>query len=720
MEFARWLRPLGLLVKKLILAISLTLPLLADEGMWMPQQMPELAPELRKQGIQIDPNRLADLTGDPMGAVISIPGCTASFVSPDGLIVTNHHCVFGSVQHNSSPTRDLIADGFLARTREEELPAAPGTKVWVTTKIEDVTTRVTGAPHPNPSPRTRGEGQGVRGDVDRAKHIDRREKELVAECEKPGGVRCRVSSFFEGSQYLRTTQMEITDVRLVYAPSVKIGEFGGEIDNFEWPRHTGDFAFYRAYIDGKPFRPQHWLKVSTEGIDQGDLVIVAGYPGRTFRYKTADEVRNYEEFVYPVNIRYYSDTIRLLEDAGKDNREVQIRNASRIKGYANTLKNYTSVKEGFVKDRIAASRVARETKMRDAANGGGLMEDIARLNAEKQRTRERDLVLDWLTGRASPMLTQAYTAARLASEKTKKDLDRLPKYQEREWANLKNASDRAQKTIDAGSDRAVLRYFLEEAAKLPADQRIKAVDDAVAAAGSIDALLDRLYAMTRIGDQAERTKMLGEPVAQLAKRGDAMLDLAASLIPVMTEREERDLAWTGAMARLRPGYFDILRRVSGGTLYPDANSTLRLTFGRVEGYKPKDATWYTPQTTLGGVVEKETGKEPFENPKALLAAAADPAKTRPYVDAEVKDVPVNFLSTCDTTGGNSGSPTLNAKGELVGLLFDGNYESIDSDFVFNPAMTRSIHVDAQYMLWVMDAVDGADNLLRELGVEPKV
>ena len=675
--------------------------------MWMPQQMPELASRLQAAGIRIDPSRLADLTGDPMGAVVSLGGCTASFVSAEGLIVTNHHCVFNSVQHNSTTERDLIADGFLARTREEELPAAPGTKVWVTTKIEDVTARVTG----NIKPKS--------ADAERARLIDRREKELVAECEKAGGVRCRVSSFFEGSQYLRTTQMEITDVRLVYAPSVKIGEFGGEIDNFEWPRHTGDFAFYRAYVDGKPFRPQHWLKVSAEGIDEGDPVIVAGYPGRTFRYKTADEVRNYEEFTYPVGIRYFSDVIHLLEEAGKSSREVQIRNASRIKGYANTLKNYTSVREGFVKDKIAAARVAREAKMREVANGG-LMEDIARLNADKYRTRERDLVLDWLVGRASPMLAQAYNAVRLASEKTKKDIDRLPKYQEREWPTLKNASDRAQKTIEVSSDRAVLRYFLEEAAKLPAGQRIQAVDDAVAAAGSIDALLDRLYAGTKIGDQGERTKMLGETGAQLAKRADAMLDFAASLMPVMDEREERDLAWTGAMARLRPGYFEILRKVSGGTLYPDANSTLRLTFGRVEGYRPKDATWYTPQTTLRGVVEKETGKEPFKSPKALLAAAADPAKTRPYVDAEVKDVPVNFLSTCDTTGGNSGSPTLNAKGELVGLLFDGNYESIDSDFLFNPAMTRSIHVDAQYMLWVMDAVDGADNLIRELGLEPKI
>jgi peptidase S46-like protein len=670
--------------------------------MWMPQQMPEIAAELRQLGIQIDPARLSDLTGDPMGAVVSLGGCTASFVSPDGLVVTNHHCAFGSIQHNSTPERDLITNGFLAKTREEELPAAPGTKVWVTTKIEDVTARMTG-----------NVKNGI-ADADRARLLDRREKELVAECEKPGGLRCRVSSFFEGSQYLRLTQAEIIDVRLVYAPSEMIGDFGGEIDNFEWPRHTGDFSFYRAYVDGRPYHPKHWLKIASKGVSDGDAVLVAGYPGRTFRYRTADEVRNYRDFVYPVNIRYFTEAMRLLEEAGKGNRDVQIKNASRMQGLGNSLKNFTSVNEGFGKDHIVEAREAREAKMPPE-----VLREIARLNAEKLKTRERDLVLEWLAGRGSPMLAQAMTAVRLAGERTKKDIDRLPRFQERDWPSLLTASTRAQRNMDAGSDRAVTRFFLEEAAKLPAAQHIKPVDDAVAAAGGIEPFLDHLYGATKIGSQEERAKMLAETSAQLKARGDAMLDFAAALVPLFEERETGDLAYSGAMARLRPGYFDALRKVSGGTLYPDANGTLRITVGRIEGYSPKDATWLTPQTSLHGVVEKNTGKEPFASPQTLLSAAADARKTAPYVDPELKDVPVNFLSTVDTTGGNSGSPTLNARGELVGLLFDGNYESIDADFLFNPAVTRSIHVDAQYMLWIMDKVDGADALLREMGVEPR-
>src|SRR5688572_8776030 len=411
------------MIRKAAVLLLAAVPLFADEGMWMPQQVPQLAVQLKKLGLQIDPTRLGDLTGDPMGAVVQIPGCTAAFVSSDGLIATNHHCAFGSIQHNSTPERDLIANGFLARTRDGELPAAPGTKVWVTTGIEDVTRRM-----------VKGVAEAA-SDVERAKLLDRREKELVAECEKPGGVRCRVASVFEGSQYLRMTQAEITEVKLVYAPANSIGDFGGEIDNFEWPRHTGDFAFLRAYKDGKPYHPKHWLKFSTADVDEGDLVIVAGYPGRTFRYRTADEVRHYEQFVYPTTIRYLSETIRLLEEAGKESRDVQIRNASRINSLSNSLKNYTSVSEGFTKDKIVDVRRSREGVIADAVKA------VNRINAERIRNREADLVLDFMTGRGSPMLSQAVTIVRMARERTKKDIDRLPRYQERDWPNLRQASE---------------------------------------------------------------------------------------------------------------------------------------------------------------------------------------------------------------------------------------------------------------------------------------
>ncbi|HEY5609773.1 MAG TPA: S46 family peptidase, partial [Thermoanaerobaculia bacterium] len=335
----------------------------ADEGMWMPQQVPQLAEHLKKMGLKLDPNQLSDLTGFPMNAIVSTGGCSASFVSPQGLIVTNHHCVYGYLQYNSSAEKNLIAQGFLAKTMAEEPQASPDARVFVTTAIEDVTTKILD-----------GLEKKKMTDVDRFKTIDRRVKEMVSECEKPGGVRCRIASFFEGTQFLKTTQMEIRDVRLVYAPPDGIGTFGGETDNWMWPRHTGDFGYIRAYVgkDGKPadfskdnvpFQPKHYLKVATGDFDPGDLMMVIGYPGTTFRYKTAAETRNAQEFEYPTSIRYRRDLIAILDAQGAKDKGVAIKNATRIRGLANYLKKYEGTLEGFKKGDLVGRRVEEEAKL---------------------------------------------------------------------------------------------------------------------------------------------------------------------------------------------------------------------------------------------------------------------------------------------------------------------------------------------------------------------
>jgi hypothetical protein len=709
-------------VKKTMFALAalIATSVFCAEGMWMPQQVPQLASELQKMGIKIDPNRFADLTGDPMGAVVSLGGCSASFVSPDGLVVTNHHCGFGALQFNSTPQRDLITNGFLAKTREEELPAGPGSRIFVTTKIEDVSGRVT------------GNLDSKLSNLDREKAIDRNVKQLVDECEKPGGVRCRVASFFEGSQYLRTTQMEIRDVRLVYAPALGVGDFGGETDNWMWPRHTGDWSYLRAYVgkDGKPadyskdnvpYHPAHILKVSNEGVNPGDLVIVAGYPGRTFRYRTAAEVQNMQQYSYPRTIKYATDLNNILRDMSKNNKAVEIANASRIKGNDNTLKNYTGTLTGFEKFGIYGQRQKRESALAsyiashpEAKKYAGALDQMNKLEQQELATQQRDAVLQWLL-RGSPMLGQSATLYRLSLERPKADIERNQGYQERDWPRIAEGIARAQKSLEPQSDRAGLQYFLLETQKLPADQRITAVDELIAKAGGVDPFLDQLYTNTKVADLAQRKAMQTESTAQLQARHDSMLDFAAALSPLQLQNEQREKEFAGAMSRIRPMYMEALRVSSGGRLYPDANGTLRVTFGKVVGYAPKDAVWYNPQTTVSGILQKNTGSGEFDAPKNELEAIKA-NRTAGYVDPQLGEVPVNFLSDVDTTGGNSGSPTLNAKGELCGLLFDGTYESLGSDFVVDPNITRSIHVDAVYMLWMMDAVDGAHNLLREMGL----
>jgi len=499
-----------------------------------------------------------------------------------------------------------------------------------------------------------------------------------------------------------------------------------------WPRHTGDWSYLRAYVgkDGKPadyskdnvpYHPAHVLKVSSEGVKPGDLVIVAGYPGRTFRYRTAAEVKTMQEYTYPTTIRYATDLNNILRELGKNDKAIEIANASRVKGNDNVLKNYTGTLSGFNTFGIVGARQTREAELAsyiaahpEMSKYGNVVSELNALHTKSEATRQRDAVLSWLQ-RSSPMLSQAMVVERLSIERPKPDLERESGFQQRDWPRITEGIVRSQKSIAPKSDRAGLHYFVMEAEKLPAGERIKPLDEAIAKAGGVDAFLDQLYAKTQIGDVAQRKAMQSETTAQLAARHDSMLELAAALMPLELENQARDRELQGAMSRIRPGYLEALRAMAGGRLYPDANGTLRITYGTVDGYAPRDAVRYTPQTTIGGILQKNTGSGEFDAPKSELDAIRA-NKTAGYVDANLGSVPVDFLSSVDTTGGNSGSPTLNAKGELCGLLFDGTYESLGSDFIVDPRITRSIHVDAVYMLWVMDAVDGAHNLLQEMGL----
>ncbi len=698
----------------------------AEEGMWMPSQIPSLGAELKAMGMELDPAQLADLLGDPMGAVVSLGGCTASFVSPQGLIITNHHCVYGSLQFNSTPERDLIANGFLAKTREEELPAAPGSYVYVTTAIRDVTPQVLGSPTVKMT------------DPVFARAVERRIRTLVDACEKPGGRRCSVAKFYEGSSFLEITQMEIRDVRLVYASGEGIGNFGGETDNWMWPRHTGDFGFLRAYVgadglpadfakENVPYQPKHWLKSATRGVAEGDLVWIPGYPGRTFRYRTADEVAAAHDFVLPTAVRYSKDMIALLEKENLRGKAVELANYGRVRGLANGMKKYEgqllAMRDGKVetqrlaREKQLAGRIAADPKL--AAELGDPVAEIAKLNADERKLEQRDTVLDWL-GRGSPMLGQAMTLWRSAEERPKPDLDREDAYRDRNRSRFLQGIVRAQRSIEPASDRATLRYMLEQAATLPAEQRIVPIDQALAATGKatdaekIEALLDKLYGATKMAELDARKEMAKESLEQLTRRGDSMLDFVKLLAPLQAERRELEKALEGAMLRVRPKYMRGLELLAGGRLYPDANSTLRFTYGKVAGFAPRDGVVYQPFTTLPGLVAKATGEGEFAAPQTLLdAAKAVPVE---YVDSKLGAVPVDFLSITDITGGNSGSATLNARGELVGLAFDGNYEGVVSDFLFYEPSVRTIHVDMRFVRWVMDEVDHAHNLLEEMGL----
>jgi hypothetical protein len=712
--------------------LAAVIGLRAEQGMWMPQQIPDLAPKLRSLGFTGDPKAFADLTGQPMGAVVSLGGCTASFVSPDGLIVTNHHCVTGGLQFNSTPQRNLLADGFLAKTRDEELSNGPGSRVVVTTSVTDVTAAITGKIAASATDRERNDT------------IDRRVKERVAACEKVG-LRCSVTSFFEGLKYYEIAQLEIRDVRLVYAPAEGIGVFGGETDNWRWPRHTGDWSFLRAYVgrDGKPaayskdnvpYRPGHWLKVSAQGANPGDLVFVVGYPGRTFRHRTYAEIGETTEWSLPRSIRLAEEQLALIDRLCANDKELGIKLSGRVQGLNNGLTNNKGVLEGLVKGGALARKEAREKALAAwiAASPdrqkqyGDVLPALAALQAEGEKVRERNAVLNQLSS-ASQYLNAAQTLFRLSAARPKGDMDREAGYQERDWGRIRESLDRLQRSLDPTADRVLLRWAVRLAAALPAGQRIDPLDTAAGlrpgqpaaeADAAIDAWLARQYAGTKVGDRDARLAMTDRSTAELLASNDSFVALAAALEPVAESVREWTKNRAGAYARLRPRYMQALLAESGGLVAPDANSTLRVTYGQVKGVDARDGLFYKPQTGLAGIREKQTGEGDFNAPKKQIDAidAFLRQKQSPYRYPPLGDVPVNFLSTVDTTGGNSGSPTLNARGELVGLLFDGTYESVSSDYLFDEVKTRSIHVDSRYMLWNMAEVDGAAHLIREMQV----
>ncbi len=455
----------------------------AKEGMWTPDQLSLIADDLKETGLELDPERLNELTDFPMGAVISLGGCTASFVSPEGLVVTNHHCARGSIQYNATAEENYLEEGFLAEDMEAELPAAPGTRVYVTVGVEDVTDRVR---------------QGINADMSGNNvhdTIESRRKEIVAECEAQAGHRCQVSSFFGGAQYKLIDRLEIQDVRLVYGPADSIGKYGGDVDNWMWPRHTGDFAFYRAYVgpdgqpaehseDNVPYQPEHYLKVSAAGLDEGDFVMAAGYPGSTQRYARLPEVTHTFEWRYPTYIDTINGWIDTIEEAAPVGSDARIKYESLLAGLNNYVKNLGGQIEGARRVGLVERRRAREEALNawiesEAPDQGyaETLEQLDELSAEMaQASKENRLYND---ATRSSLLSAAEDLYRLSKERQKPDAEREPGYMERDMAFFEQRMQRLERRYDPAVDRAVWLFFLEQYVEADDSVRVEALDEAL-------------------------------------------------------------------------------------------------------------------------------------------------------------------------------------------------------------------------------------------------
>jgi hypothetical protein len=487
--------------------------------------------------------------------------------------------------------------------------------------------------------------------------------------------------------------------------------------------------------DNVPFKPKHWLKIATRGIEPGDLVFVTGYPGRTQRHQTYAQVKETTEWAMPRSIRLAQEQLAILDALSKQDGAIALKVSGRVQGLNNGLTDQKGMLEGLVKGGSLARKQAQEKELENwiAADPvrqkkyGDVLPALRALQAESEKTRERDAAMATLVS-SSGYLSSAQTLYRLSVERAKADLDREAGFQRRDWPRIRDGQERLQRTLDVTADRALLRWALGIAAALPADQRIVPLDQAAGfrpdmpkaeAEKAIDAYLQTLFAGSKLGDAQFRLGLFEKSTADVLATKDSFILLAAALEPMAQANREAAYARAGAQSRLVPRYMEALLAKTGGLAAPDANGTLRVTYGQVKGVDAKDGLYYKPQTTLAGILQKNTGEGDFDAPQVQLDAIKTRfSKKTPYLDPSLGDVPVNFLSTVDTTGGNSGSPTLNAKGELVGLLFDGTYESVASDFLFDPVTTRSIHVDIRYMLWNMAEVDGASRLLEEMSIAP--
>lgn len=723
-------------MKKLISASALAIASLsfgqtslADEGMWQPHQLPQLKKTLKSMGLKIPAKKISSLTQFPMNAIISLGGCTASFVSPKGLVVTNHHCAYGSIQYNSSADNNLLTKGFLAKSFDQELPAAPGSRVYVTESLDNVSDKIIGELAADLSGKARYQA------------IEAKEKSLVAACEEEPGYRCEVYSFHGGLEYYLIKQLAIRDVRLVYAPAASIGKYGGDTDNWMWPRHTGDWSYYRAYVDqdGKPadfskdnvpFEPKSHLKVSARGVKQGDFVMVAGYPGRTNRYRTSDEVINNFTWAYPTAKGYREEYIEVINQVAPRGSDARIKYESLIAGLANYAKNYGSMITSFNKGDMLQRKKQLEAQLEKwiAANGkrkakyGAAMQDLEALIKEGQQHQERDLLLGYI--KRTNMLPTAQKLLRLAHENQKPDTEREPGYQQRDMTRFTQRMERIDRRYEPMVDAAVLLHFLEKYAAMPKSEHIAAIDKAFDMSDGFNAQvvakrLEQMHKTTTLGNKDARLAWMKKSPQDFKASSDPFIQLALALYPGEMAKEAKEKARIGKLQQARPAFMEAViayNKSQGKPVYADANSSLRVSYGKVKGYSPQDGITATPFTTLEGLAAKYVkGDAEFDAPEKLLNAIKAKDYGR-YHQQWLGSVPVNFLSTLDITGGNSGSPSLNNKAELVGLLFDGVYESIIGDWDYDDDLNRAISVDSRYMLWVMEKVDGATNLIEEMDI----
>ncbi|MCX6303612.1 MAG: S46 family peptidase [Bacteroidetes bacterium] len=707
-------------IYSLCILLFLCLPSFAQEGMWLLTQVNQL--DLNKKGLAVAADDLYSKDKPALyRAILQIGGGSGSFVSPDGLVLTNHHVAFTALQRASTTNSNYLAEGFLARTKSEEI-RAPGYQALMVVEIRDVTQEVL------------EDAQFIRDPLEKDRRVNEKIAEMTDLIKKDRkDIVALVSEMFNGKQYMLFVYKEFKDLRIVYAPPMAIGNYGGETDNWMWPRHTGDFSFLRVYVspDGTgseydvqnvPYKPGVWLRTTRDNLRDGDFTFIMGFPGSTTRYRSSTSVHWNQTYNYPFTVENYREIIGICGELTKNDPEGKLKVASLVKGLANTMKNLEGKLEGMKKTSFLQKKIDFEKEFMSWANSSPANRErySTILSREKEQykllgdTKERDNVYGIFQGLAGLQIGIAMQVYYLAREMAKPAGERQPGLTDEVIRETADGLQYAYANYYEPVDKALLVRALEKAGALPPGQRITGLEYILGdKKQSIAQFADQAVATSKLQDLEFAKLLYLKTVKELEALDDPFMKMAVSLYPTGEAINKTSEVFAANVTAIRKEYLDALFAWKGKTLYPDANSTIRFTSGRVKGYKPRNAVWYDPFTSLGGVVEKNTDVEPFNAP-AKLVELYGKRDFGNWMDPALKDVPVAFLSTCDITGGNSGSPVMNAKGELAGVVFDGNYEAMISDWQYDIDLQRAITCDIRYVLFITQKFGNAGFLVDEM------
>ena len=662
----------------------------ADEGMWLPSLIKERVKDMRKKGFKLKADDVYSTTKPSLkDAVMQFGGgCTGEFVSAEGLLLTNHHCGYASIQKLSSVEHDYLTDGYWAKSRAEELHV-PGLTISILEKMEDVTDRIVAGENP---------------------------ADIIAEAKQGKGCRASIESMYYGNQHYLFVYRVYNDVRLVGAPPSSIGKFGGDTDNWIWPRHTGDFSMFRVYADANnepadysannvPYRPKRHFPISTKGVEEGDFTMIYGFPGNTQEYITADAVEYVAKVSNPMKIALRTIRLDIISEAQSKDVATRIAYAAKHANIANAWKKWQGESLGLERLKTADKK-----------------EDYEKAFAAWAADKPQYAALPDSMHAAYEKVIPGYFARELYNE----TIAGIEAYNFAAWLNSKHSNgDKLTADVQAVGrkyylndyrveiDKAIAKRMIAEFMdRMPAGNVPQEFTAAIAACGDVEQFVESLYANTLLIKKYPLTteEILADPMVQLAS-------WFAPLIKKNGAYAYRNLSNVPTVEKWYREYMQALREFDKErAFYPDANFTLRVAYGTICGYENVDGEYHTHLTTLDGIIAKDNPEiYDYNIPQVLRDIHAAKEYGRWSIDHNgKKSIPVCFLANNHTSGGNSGSPVINGKGELIGINFDRTWRSTMSDIEFDPSICRNISVDIRYVLFVIDRVGGASYLFEEM------